>query len=200
MPPVIDLKTAIPGPKSQALNARRAKAVPRGVPSTTPLAVVHAENAVVTDADGNRLIDFGGGIGVVNAGHRNPRVVEAVRQQLDHFTHVCFRSPPTSLTWSWPEKLNALTPGGHEKRTFFVNSGAGGGGERREGGPPFHRPPGDCLFRARLPWATYLAMALTSKVMPYKKGFGPFAPEVYRMPFPYCYQSVQGGQGGKGWR
>jgi 4-aminobutyrate aminotransferase/(S)-3-amino-2-methylpropionate transaminase len=198
MPPVIDLKTAIPGPKSQALNARRAKAVPRGVPSTTPLAVVHAENAVLTDADGNRLIDFGGGIGVVNAGHRNPRVVEAVRQQLDHFTHVCFPVSTYEPYVELAEKLNALTPGGHEKRTFFVNSGAEAVENAVKAARHFTGRQAIVCFEHAFHGRTYLAMALTSKVMPYKKGFGPFAPEVYRMPFPYCYRCPQGGQGGQG--
>ncbi|HEY7028669.1 MAG TPA: 4-aminobutyrate--2-oxoglutarate transaminase [Gemmatimonadales bacterium] len=198
MPPVIDLKTPIPGPKSQALNARRAKAVPRGVPSTTPLAVVHAENAVVTDADGNRLIDFGGGIGVVNAGHRNPRVVDAVRQQLDHFTHVCFPVSTYEPYVELAEKLNALTPGGHEKRTFFVNSGAEAVENAVKAARHFTGRQAIVCFEHGFHGRTYLAMALTSKVMPYKKGFGPFAPEVYRMPFPYCYRCAQGGQGGKG--
>ena len=198
MPPVIDLKTAIPGPKSQALNVRRAKAVPRGVPSTTPLAVVHAENAVLTDADGNRLIDFGGGIGVVNAGHRNPRVVEAVRQQLDHFTHVCFPVSTYEPYVELAEKLNALTPGGHEKRTFFVNSGAEAVENAVKAARHFTGRQAIVCFEHAFHGRTYLAMALTSKVMPYKKGFGPFAPEVYRMPFPYCYRCPQGGQGGQG--
>lgn len=193
MPPVIDLKTAIPGPKSQALNARRGKAVPRGVPSTTPLAVVHAENAVVTDADGNRLIDFGGGIGVVNAGHRNPRVVEAVRQQLDHFTHVCFPVSTYEPYVELAEKLNALTPGGHEKRTFFVNSGAEAVENAVKAARHFTGRQAIVCFEHAFHGRTYLAMALTSKVMPYKKGFGPFAPEVYRMPFPYCYRCESSG-------
>ena len=197
MPPVIDLKTAIPGPKSQALNARRAKAVPRGVPSTTPLAVVHAENAVITDADGNRLIDFGGGIGVVNAGHRNPRVVDAVRQQLDHFTHVCFPVSTYEPYVELAEKLNALTPGGHEKRTFFVNSGAEAVENAVKAARHFTGRQAIVCFEHAFHGRTYLAMALTSKVMPYKKGFGPFAPEVYRIPFPYCYRCGCGGSAGK---
>ncbi len=98
--------------------------MPRGVPAVTPIAVVHAEGAVLTDADGNRLIDFGGGIGVVNAGHRHPGVVEAVREQLDRFTHVCFPVSTYEPYVELAERLNALTPGSHEKRTFFVNSGA----------------------------------------------------------------------------
>jgi 4-aminobutyrate aminotransferase/(S)-3-amino-2-methylpropionate transaminase len=196
MPPVILLQTPIPGPRSQALTARRARAVPRGVPSTTPLAVVHAENAVVTDADGNRLIDFGGGIGVVNAGHRNPRVVEAVRRQLDHFTHVCFPVSTYEPYVELAEKLNALVPGTHEKRTFFVNSGAEAVENAVKAARHFTGRQAVVCFEHGFHGRTYLGMALTSKVMPYKKGFGPFAPEVYRLPFPYCYRCPNGGKAG----
>ena len=124
MPGVIHLKTEIPGPTSRALLARRAAAVPRGVPAVTSIAVVHAEGAVITDVDGNRLIDFGGGIGVVNTGHRHPGVVDAVRGQLDRFAHVCFPVSTYEPYVALAERLNRVTPGTHEKRTFFVNSGA----------------------------------------------------------------------------
>src|SRR6478672_7476859 len=121
---VIHLNTEIPGPNSRALMARRTNAVPRGVPAVTPIAVAHAEGAVITDADGNRLIDFGGGIGVVNTGHRHPSVVESVRRQLDQFAHVCFPVSTYEPYVALAERLNRVTPGSHEKRTFFVNSGA----------------------------------------------------------------------------
>ena len=121
---VIQLVTEVPGPNSRALLARRAQAVPRGVPAVTPIAIVHAEGAVVTDADGNRLIDFGGGIGVVNTGHRHPAVVEAVRHQLDRFAHVCFPVSTYEPYVELAERLNRITPGVHSKRTFLVNSGA----------------------------------------------------------------------------
>jgi 4-aminobutyrate aminotransferase / (S)-3-amino-2-methylpropionate transaminase / 5-aminovalerate transaminase len=194
MPGVIHLETEIPGPKSRALLARRAKAVPRGVPAVTPIAVVHAEGTVITDADGNRLIDFGGGIGVVNTGHRHPRIVAAVREQLDRFAHVCFPVSTYEPYVALAERLNRLTPGTHEKRTFFVNSGA----EAVENAVKVARfftgrQAVVCLehgFHGR----TNLALALTSKVMPYKKGFGPFAPEVYRIPFPYCYRCSEAGK------
>jgi 4-aminobutyrate aminotransferase / (S)-3-amino-2-methylpropionate transaminase / 5-aminovalerate transaminase len=196
MPRVIHLVTEIPGPKSRALLARRAKAVPRGVPAVTPIAVAHAEGAVITDADGNRLIDFGGGIGVVNTGHRHPGVVQAVREQLDHFAHVCFPVSSYEPYVELAERLNQLTPGTHEKRTFFLNSGA----EAVENAVKVARfftgrQAVVCLehgFHGR----TNLALALTSKVMPYKKGFGPFAPEIYRIPFPYCYRCELGKRGG----
>jgi 4-aminobutyrate aminotransferase/(S)-3-amino-2-methylpropionate transaminase len=189
---IIALKTPIPGPKSQGLTARRARAVPRGVPATTPIAVVQADNAVITDADGNRLIDFGGGIGVVNAGHRHPGVVQAIRDQLDHFTHVCF---PVSMYEPYielAEKLNALTPGSHEKRTFFVNSGAEAVENAIKAARRFTGRQAVICYEHAFHGRTYLGMSLTSKVNPYKLGFGPFMPEVYRIRFPYCYRCERG--------
>jgi 4-aminobutyrate aminotransferase/(S)-3-amino-2-methylpropionate transaminase len=185
---VILIRTEIPGPKSRALLARRAAAVPRGVPAVTPIAVVHAEGAVVTDADGNRLIDFGGGIGVVNTGHRHPGVVEAVRAQLDRFAHVCFPVSTYEPYVELAERLNRLTPGTHDKRTFMVNSGAEAVENAVKVARAFTGRQAVVCFEHGFHGRTNLAMALTSKVVPYKKGFGPFAPEVYRIPYPYCYR------------
>ena len=190
---VIQLVTEIPGPRSRALLARRAEAVPRGVPAVTPIAVVHAEGAVITDADGNRLIDFGGGIGVVNTGHRHPSVVEAVRAQLDHFAHVCFPVSTYEPYVELAERLNRITPGDHPKRTFLVNSGAEAVENAIKVARHFTGRSAVVCFEHGFHGRTNLAMALTSKVMPYKKGFGPFAPEVYRIPFPYCYRCTSGG-------
>ena len=197
MPGVIRLQTEIPGPKSRALLARRAKAVPKGVPAVTPIAVVHAEGAVLTDADGNRLIDFGGGIGVVNTGHRHPGVVEAVRTQLDHFAHVCFPVTTYEPYVELAERLNRITPGAHEKRTFFVNSGAEAVENAVKVARYFTGRQAVLCFEHGFHGRTNLAMALTSKVMPYKKGFGPFAPEVYQIPYPYCYRCAEGPSGGR---
>jgi len=194
---VIHLQTEIPGPNSRALMARRAKAVPKGVPAVTPIAVVHAEGAVLTDADGNRLIDFGGGIGVVNTGHRHPAVVEAVRGQLDRFAHVCFPVSTYEPYVELAERLNRLTPGTHEKRTFFVNSGAEAVENAVKVARFFTGRQAVLCFEHGFHGRTNLAMALTAKVMPYKRGFGPFAPEVYRIPYPYCYRCAEGPSGGR---
>jgi 4-aminobutyrate aminotransferase / (S)-3-amino-2-methylpropionate transaminase / 5-aminovalerate transaminase len=185
---VIHLQTEIPGPQSRALLARRAKAVPRGVPAVTPIAIVHAEDAVVTDADGNRLIDFGGGIGVVNTGHRHPALVHAVREQLDRFAHVCFPVSTYEPYVVLAERLNRMTPGTHDKRTFLVNSGAEAVENAVKVARAFTGRQAIVCFEHGFHGRTNLALALTSKVLPYKKGFGPFAPEVYRIPFPYCYR------------
>jgi 4-aminobutyrate aminotransferase / (S)-3-amino-2-methylpropionate transaminase / 5-aminovalerate transaminase len=184
----IRLVTEVPGPKSRALLDRRAQAVPRGVPAVTPIVVVHAEGAIVTDADGNRLIDFGGGIGVVNTGHRHPSVVEAVRQQLDQFAHVCFPVSTYEPYVQLAERLNQLTPGAHSKRTFLVNSGAEAVENAVKVARAFTGRQAVICFEHGFHGRTNLALALTSKVNPYKKGFGPFAPEIYRIPFPYCYR------------
>lgn len=204
---VIQLRTEIPGPKSRALLARRAQAVPRGVPAVTPIALVHAEGAVVTDADGNRLIDFGGGIGVVNTGHRHPSIVAAVRAQLDRFAHVCFPVSTYEPYVELAERLNRITPGDHPKRTFFLNSGAEAVENAVKVARSFTGRQAVVCFEHGFHGRTNLALALTSKVVPYKKGFGPFAPEVYRIPFPYCYRCgeagrvppgrVGGGEGGR---
>ena len=195
MPGVIHLVTEIPGPKSRALLARRAQAVPRGVPAVTPIAVAHAEGAVITDADGNRFIDFAGGIGVVNTGHRHPGVVRAVQEQLDRFTHVCFPVSGYEPYVVLAERLNRITPGNHEKRTFFVNSGAEAVENAVKAARFFTGRQAVVCFEHGFHGRTNLALALTSKVMPYKKGFGPFAPEIYRLPFPYCYRCEVGRQG-----
>jgi 4-aminobutyrate aminotransferase/(S)-3-amino-2-methylpropionate transaminase len=190
--PVIHLQTEIPGPKSRALLARRAKAVPRGVPAVTSIAIAHADGAILTDVDGNQLIDFAGGIGVVNTGHRHAGVVRAVREQLDHFAHVCFPVSTYEPYVELAERLNRLTPGSHEKRTFFVNSGAEAVENAVKAARFFTGRQAIVCFEHGFHGRTNLAMALTSKVMPYKKGFGPFAPEIYRIPFPYCYRCEVG--------
>ena len=192
---VIQLVTEIPGPKSRALQARRVQAVPRGVPSVTPIAVVHAEGAVVTDADGNRLIDFAGGIGVVNTGHRHPEVVEAVRRQLDRYAHVCFPVSSYEPYVELAERLNQITPGEHPKRTFLVNSGAEAVENAVKVARYYTGRQAIVCFEHGFHGRTNLALALTSKAMPYKKGFGPFAPEVYRIPYPYCYRCGEAGAG-----
>jgi 4-aminobutyrate aminotransferase/(S)-3-amino-2-methylpropionate transaminase len=194
--PIIHLLTPIPGPKSRALLARRALAVPRGVPAVTPIAVAHAEGAVLTDADGNRLIDFGGGIGVMNTGHRHRAVVDAVRGQLDRFTHVAFPVSTYEPYVELAERLNRLAPGDQAKRTFFLNSGAEAVENAVKAARYYTGRQAVVCFDHAFHGRTSLGMALTAKVMPYKKGFGPFPPEVYRIPYPYCYRCEVGPQGG----
>lgn len=196
---VIHLQTEIPGPQSRALLARRAQAVPRGVPAVTPIAVAHAEGTVITDVDGNRLIDFGGGIGVVNTGHRHPGVVEAIRQQLNRFAHVCFPVSSYEPYVDLAERLNRITPGEHAKRTFLVNSGAEAVENAIKVARHYTGRQAVICFEHGFHGRTNLALALTSKVVPYKQGFGPFASEVYRIPYPYCYRCPRAGGRADGW-
>lgn len=189
---IIDLKTPVPGPASLALLARRQKAVPKTVSQVTPLAVATAENAVLTDLDGNRLIDFGSGIGVLNAGHRNAKVVQAVKDQLDRFTHLCFQISMYGPYVELAERINAITPGSHEKRTFFANSGAEAVDNAVKVARRATGRQAIVCFEHAFHGRTYLGMSLTSKAVPYKAGFGPFVPEIYRIPFPYCYRCDRG--------
>ncbi|RBQ14404.1 4-aminobutyrate--2-oxoglutarate transaminase [Spongiactinospora rosea] len=180
--------TEIPGPRSRELLARKQAAVPAGVGTTLPVFVTHAGGGVVVDADGNSLIDFGSGIAVTSVGNANPRVAERVRKQVGDFTHTCFMVTPYQSYVEVCEALNRITPGDHEKRTFLVNSGA----EAVENAVKVARHatgrPAVVVFDHGYHGRTLLTMTLTAKNMPYKHRFGPFAPEVYRMPLAYPFR------------
>ncbi|WP_336211486.1 4-aminobutyrate--2-oxoglutarate transaminase [Nonomuraea sp. LPB2021202275-12-8] len=182
------LVTAIPGPKSQELLARKQAAVPPGIGVTLPVFVTRAGGGVVEDADGNSLIDFGSGIAVTNVGNAAPKVVERVQRQVADFTHTCFMVTPYESYVEVCEKLNELTPGDHGKRTFLVNSGA----EAVENAVKIARHATGrqavVVFDHGYHGRTLLTMTLTAKNMPYKQGFGPFAPEVYRVPLAYPFR------------
>jgi 4-aminobutyrate aminotransferase/(S)-3-amino-2-methylpropionate transaminase len=167
---------------------RRQVAVARGVGHATPIFAARAEGSVLEDVDGNRFIDFAGGIGVVNVGHRAPSVVEAIRKQLDAFVHSCFSVAPYGKYIELAEKLNSLVPGKFPKKTILVNSGA----EAIENAVKIaraytHRPSIIC-FEDAFHGRTMLTMSLTSKTHPYKAGFEPFATDIYRIPYAYCYR------------
>ena len=179
----IRLKTEIPGPNSRALMARRLQALPRGVYASTPLFVRHAEGAILEDVDGNRFIDLGGGIGCTNVGHRNPRVLSALRSQLDAFLHLCFQVTGYESYVSLAEKLNQLTPGNFAKKTFFVNSGAEAVENAVKIARAFTGRPAVLSVEDGFHGRTMMGLSLTSKTHPYKEGFGPFLTDVYRIPY-----------------
>src|SRR3984957_14032610 len=179
----IRLKTEIPGPNSRALTARRSQAIPRGVYASTPLFVRHAEGAILEDVDGNRFIDLGGGIGCTNVGHRNPRVLRALRSQLDAFLHLCFQVTGYESYVSLAEKLNQLTPGNFAKKTFLVNSGAEAVENAVKIARAFTGRQAVISVEDGFHGRTMMGLSLTSKTHPYKEGFGPFLPDVYRIPF-----------------
>src|ERR1700757_36074 len=190
--PTIQLRTPIPGPKSQEWMRRRNAAVARGVAHATPIFVARAEGAMLEDVDGNRYIDFAGGIGCLNVGHRAPGVLAAIRGQLDAFLHTCFSVAPYGKYIELAEKLNSLTPGNFPKKTILVNSGA----EAIENSVKIarsytHRPAIIC-FEDAFHGRTMLTMSLTSKTHPYKAGFEPFATDIYRIPFAYPYRGEKG--------
>jgi len=188
----IQIRTEIPGPKSRALMARREAAVPRGPAHATPIFAARAEGAVIEDVDGNRYIDFAGGIGCLNFGHRAPRVLSAVCDQLDKFLHVCFSVTPYEGYIAVAEKLNALTPGRFAKKTLLVNSGAEAVENAIKIARAFTKRPAVICFEDAFHGRTLLAMSLTSKTHPYKAGFEPFASDVYRIPFAYPYRNAPG--------
>ena len=179
---------AFPGPKSQALNERRKSVVAGGVASTVPVYVADADGGIITDVDGNSFIDLGSGIAVTSVGASDANVAEAVREQVGHFTHTCFMVTPYESYIEVAEELNALTPGTHEKRTVLFNSGA----EAVENAVKVARlaTGRDAIvaFDHAYHGRTNLTMALTAKAMPYKTNFGPFAPEIYRVPMSYPYR------------
>ena len=184
----IQIKTAIPGPKSTALAERRDHAVPRGLSHGTPVYVAKAEDAWLEDVDGNRYVDFAGGIGCINVGHRREPVVSAIREQLDRYLHTCVQVTPYEGYVRLAERMNEVTPGTFPKKTLLVNSGA----EAIENAAKIARVhtgrPGIIAFEDAFHGRTMMTLALTSKTHPYKAGFAPFPGDVYRIPYAYCYR------------
>jgi 4-aminobutyrate aminotransferase/(S)-3-amino-2-methylpropionate transaminase len=188
----IQIRTEIPGPRSRALMARRNAAVPRGPFHATPVFAARAEGAVIEDVDGNRFIDFAGGIGCLNMGHRAPRVVSALRDQIDSFLHVCFSVTPYESYVAVAEKLNALAPGKFAKKTLLLNTGAEAVENAIKIARAYTKRPAVICFEDAFHGRTLLTMSLTSKTHPYKAGFEPFASDIYRIPFAYPYRSAEG--------
>ncbi|KAA9151112.1 4-aminobutyrate--2-oxoglutarate transaminase [Microbacterium lushaniae] len=188
LPQVRRLVTALPGPRSEDMLARKSAAVASGVGHTVPVAAVAAGGGVVVDADGNSLIDLGSGIAVTTVGNAHPAVVAAVQAQAAQFTHTCFMISPYESYIAVAEALNRLTPGDHEKKSALFNSGA----EAVENAVKIARKhtgrQAVVAFDHAYHGRTNLTMALTAKSMPYKSGFGPFASEVYRAPMSYPYR------------
>jgi 4-aminobutyrate aminotransferase / (S)-3-amino-2-methylpropionate transaminase / 5-aminovalerate transaminase len=189
------LVTPIPGPRSQQLFARRGATVARGVSTTLPIFVDRAGGGVIADVDGNSLIDFGSGIAVVNVGNAADAVVARVREQVGRFTHTCFMVTPYEEYVAVCEALNRLTPGDHEKRSALFNSGAEAVENAVKIARSATRRQAVVVFDHGYHGRTNLTMALTAKNMPYKHSFGPFAPEVYRVPMSYPFRDGPGMDG-----
>ena len=184
----IKLRTEIPGPQSRALSARREKAIPRGLSHGTPIYVNKAEDAWLDDVDGNRYLDFAGGIGCLNVGHRRDEVLHAIKDQLDRYLHTCVQVTPYEGYVRLAERMNEITPGKFLKKTMFVNSGAEAVENAVKIARAYTKRPSIIAFEDAFHGRTMMALALTSKTHPYKAGFAPFPGEVYHVPFAYCYR------------
>ena len=167
---------------------RRSAAVPRAVHQVTPIFVAKAEGALIQDVDGNQFIDFAGGIGCLNVGHRASQVISKVRAQLDRFLHTCFQVTPYEGYVRLAERLNALTPGNFAKKTLLLNSGAEAVENAVKIARAYTGRPAVICFEDAFHGRTLLTMSLTSKTNPYKAGFGPFVSDIYRIPYAYCYR------------
>ncbi len=167
---------------------RRDAAVVRGAYHATPVFVAKAEGAVIEDVDGNRLLDFAGGIGCLNTGHRAPAVVDALRRQLDRFLHTSFNVLPYESYVAVCERLNALVPVRGPKKTLLVNTGAEAVENAIKIARYYTKRPAILCFEDAFHGRTYMAMAVTSKTHPYKAGFEPFPGDVYRIPYAYCFR------------
>lgn len=187
------LVTELPGPKSQALLERRAAAVSAGVSGMMPVFAVAAGDGIIVDVDGNSLIDFGAGIAVTNVGNSAPKVVEAVTAQVASFTHTCFMVTPYSGYVEVCELLNELTPGDHPKKSALFNSGAEAVENAVKIARAYTKRQAIVVFEHGYHGRTNMTMALTAKNMPYKQSFGPFAPEVYRVPVAYPFRDERSG-------
>ena len=185
----VSVKTELPGPKSKEVLERKAKAVPRALANLAPFVVAKAEGVTVEDLDGNRFLDFSGGWGVMNVGHNHPRVVAAVKEQAERFLHTDFTAVPYEVLVELAERIGRLAPGTSPKKTIFFNSGA----EAVENAVKISRAATGrkavIVFENAFHGRTYLAMTMTHKAMPYKAGFGPYMPDVYRLPYPYPYRT-----------
>jgi 4-aminobutyrate aminotransferase/(S)-3-amino-2-methylpropionate transaminase len=184
----IDIRTAVPGPRSEEILRRKRDVVADPLSIYVPVVVESGSGATVTDVDGNTFIDFMGGVGCLNVGHAHPRVTAAVQEQAERFLHTDFSVLPYELYVTLAERLLALTPIAGPKKAAFFNAGT----EAVENAVKFARSytkrPAVIAFEGGFHGRTLLSLSLTSKVHPYKAGLGPFAPEVYRVPFPNDYR------------
>ena len=179
--------TAIPGPKSVEMQKRRVDVVSAGVSSTLPVYVKRAGGGIIEDIDGNSFIDLASGIAVTTVGNSNPRVVANVQEAVEQFTHTCFMIAPYESYVEVCEALSRLTPGEHAKRSALFNSGAEALENAVKIARYFTKRDAVVVVEHGYHGRTNLTMAMTAKNMPYKKGFGPFAPEIYRVPTSYPF-------------
>lgn len=187
-----ELKTAVPGPKSQELAQRRGNAIASGVASSVPAYADKLDGGVILDVDGNQLIDLGSGIAVTSVGASAPKVVENVKNAVEKFTHTCFMVTPYEGYVELGEKIAELTPGSFDKRAALFNSGSEAVENAVKLARTYTKRTAVVVFDHAYHGRTNLTLAMTSKVMPYKQGFGPFASDVYRVPMSYPFRDADG--------
>jgi 4-aminobutyrate aminotransferase/(S)-3-amino-2-methylpropionate transaminase len=175
---------------NKELLALRETATPRGVGTQTTVFADRARNAEIWDVEGKRYIDIAAGIAVLNTGHNHPRVIEAVKTQLERFSHTCFQVAPYDVYVQLAERLNSLAPGDTPKKTMFLTTGAEAVENAIKISRKFTGRSAVIAFSGAFHGRTMMGMALTGKVVPYKAGFGPFPPEVFHVPFPVDYHGV----------
>lgn len=183
---------ALPGPKSQELANLKKQYVPKGISTGMPFYAEKAKGALIEDVDGNTFIDFAGGIGVLNTGHCPDEVVAAIKEQTDKFLHTCFMVVGYQSYVDLAKRLSEIAPGDSPKKAFFVNSGAEAVENAVKIARLYTKRTGIVSFDLAFHGRTLLTMTLTSKVKPYKFGFGPFAPDIYKIPYAYCYRCMFG--------
>ncbi len=188
----IQLNTTLPGPKSQALLERRKNALPAGLAKSTDIAVERADGALVWDVDGNQLLDFAGGIGMINVGHANREVVQAIKDQLDKYIHTCSLVTTIEPYIRLAELLNSVTPGNFPKKTLLANSGSEAVENAVNVAKYYTKRNAVLCFEGAYHGRTLLTLSLTSKYALFKKGFGSYVSDIYRIPAPNMYRKMEG--------
>lgn len=188
----IQLKTALPGPKSQEILERRKNALPAGLAKSTDVVVERASGALVWDVDGNQLIDLAGGIGMINVGHSDQNVVDAIKKQVDKYIHTCSLVTTMEPYIELAELLNEVTPGNFKKKTLLANSGSEAVENAINVAKYYTKRNSILCFEGAYHGRTLLTLSLTSKYSLFKKGMGPFVSDIYRIPAPNLYRKIQG--------
>jgi 4-aminobutyrate aminotransferase/(S)-3-amino-2-methylpropionate transaminase len=187
---VIEIRTEIPGPRSREILARERRAVASPLIVHEPIVAARARSSTITDVDGNTFVDFVGGVGVANVGHNHPRVVEAIAEQVDRFLHTDYTVVPYEGYVELAERLGALVPISGETRAAFFNAGAEAVENAVKLARLYTKRQAVIAFEGAFHGRTWMALTMTSRTHPYKSGLGPFAPEVYRAPFPNAYRGL----------
>src|SRR5258706_9049088 len=188
----INLITKIPGPKSEVILERRKNATPAGLAKSTEVVVAKAEGGVIWDVDGNTLLDFAGGIGMINVGHRPQQITDAIKVQLDKYIHTCSLVTTFEPYVELAEMLNRLTPGAFAKKTLLCNTGTEAVENAVMLAKYYTKRPAVICFEGAYHGRSLLTLSLTSKYSLFKKGYGSFASDIYRLPAPNLYRTPNG--------